>query len=135
QGHATLIDLTQAKRLESSECDTDGMFAADAQYAAPETVSRRDRLTSGAETYSLGVIMFELLAGQPPFAAASPKQLMQCHRRQAPPDLRQLRADTSLEVAHLVRRMLAKEPLRRPTDHDLIRWLAELEIEELALLS
>jgi hypothetical protein len=36
-----------------------------------------------------------------------------------------------MEVDQLVRRMLSKEPLRRPSDEELVRWLAELEIEEL----
>jgi serine/threonine-protein kinase len=132
QGHTTLIDLTQARRLTSSECDTAEIFPAAAHYAAPETTSPRDRLTPAADTYSLGVMLFEALAGQPPFSAAAPRQLMACHRRAAPPDLRQLRAGISLEVAALVRRVLAKEPLRRPSDDELVRWLAELEIEELS---
>jgi hypothetical protein len=43
-----------------------------------------------------------------------------------------MRYGISHEVAELVRRMLAKEPLRRPSDEQLVRWLAELEIAELA---
>ena len=66
-----------------------------------------------------------------PFVAADPKQLALSHRREAPPNVRQIRPQVSREIGELVRRMLAKEPLRRPSDEELVRWLAELEIEEL----
>jgi serine/threonine-protein kinase len=131
---ATLIDLTLARRLDSHECDCgaprDNLAAI---YAAPESFSTRRRLSAAADVYSLGIVLFDLLAGHPPFSAPSLRQLAACHQRQAPPDLRQLRLGLSHEVAQLVRRMLAKEPLRRPSTDQLIRWLAELEIAELAL--
>jgi serine/threonine protein kinase len=136
--HATLIDLTLARRLGTDECDasqipnvtTDNRCA---MYAAPESFSSRHRLTTAADVYSLGILLFELLAGDPPFPAKSSRELAICHQRQAPPNLRQMRPGLSHDVAELVRRMLAKEPLRRPSDDQLIRWLAELEIAELAL--
>lgn len=138
QGQTTLIDLTQAPRLESSECDVQTGLPGTADrnvhltYAAPERFSSRGRLTSAADTYSLGILLFESLAGEPPFVASSPRESMRAHQRAAAPDLRSYRAGLSLEIAELVRRMLAKEPLRRPSDEELVRWLAELEIEELA---
>jgi eukaryotic-like serine/threonine-protein kinase len=130
QGHATLLDLTQSRRLAHRECDGDDTFPRAPCYAAPETFSSR-RLTAAADTYSLGVTLFEALTGRPPFSASSPQELAGCHRQQAPPDIRDLRSDISIDVAHLLRHMLAKEPLRRPSDSQLIRWQAELEIEAL----
>jgi serine/threonine protein kinase len=135
--HTTLIDLTLARRLNSHECDGgDVLNTADyhrtATYAAPESFSSRRRLTAAADTYSLGIVLFELLSGHPPFAANSLRQLAAYHQRHAPPDLRPLHPCLSHEPAELVRRMLAKEPLRRPDDEQLIRWIAELEIQELA---
>jgi serine/threonine-protein kinase len=131
--HATLIDLTLACRLESHECDCvaprDNLAAI---YAAPESNSTRRRVTAAADIYSLGTVLFELLAGQPPFFAKSLRQLAICHQSHAVPDLRQMRPGLSHGPAELVRRMLAKEPLRRPSDEQLIRWLAELEIQALA---
>jgi len=132
QGHATLIDLTQARRLECSECDASGVLPGSTAYAAPEMAFSRGRITAAADTYSLGIVLYESLTGQPPFQASSPRELMHCHFHNAPPDLRELRTDVSLEVAELCRRLLAKEPLRRPDLMQFVRWLTELEIVELA---
>jgi len=130
QGHATLIDLTGARKLETSECDSQGIVPPALPYAAPEIFSRF-RLTAAADTYALGVLLFEAIAGRPPFIEGSLSRLAAAHRKQAPPDVRDARPYISSDVAELVRRMLAKEPLRRPSDDQLVRWLAELEVEEL----
>lgn len=132
QGHATLIDLTFARRLGGAECAAEGAAGAAAGYSAPEAFVRRGRLTAAADIYSVGVLLYEALAGEPPFRAADPQQLAMRHRFEAPPELRRHCPRASREVSELVRRMLAKEPLRRPAANELVRWLAELEIEELA---
>jgi hypothetical protein len=54
------------------------------------------------------------------------------HRTHAPPDIRAARVDAPPELSQLLRLMLAKQPLRRPTDEELVRWLTELEIAALA---
>jgi len=142
-GQVKVLDFGLAKLLDEEQARTSGIHHTEitevgvpygtATYAAPESFSSRHRLTAAADTYSLGIVLFELLAGQPPFAVQTLRQLAACHQRQVPPDLRQIRLGLSHEVAELVRRMLAKEPLRRPSDEQLIRWLTELEIAELAL--
>jgi serine/threonine protein kinase len=86
-----------------------------------------------ADTYALGVLLFEMLAGRAPLEANGLQQWAQSHSRQRPPEIRGFRSEASLGVSELLTRMLAKDPLRRPGDGDLVRWLAELEIEELAI--
>jgi serine/threonine protein kinase len=131
QGHATLIDLTQCRGLQTAECLPDGGLPVAAAYAPPEAFAHRGQWSAASDTYSLGVVLFEALAGQRPFAAPDPRRLAALHRGAAPPDVRQIRYDAPREVGELVRRMLAKQPLRRPSDEELVRWLAELEIAEL----
>jgi serine/threonine-protein kinase len=130
QGRATLIDLTSARRLETAECDC-ASAVVNAKYAAPEMTSINRRLGIAADIYSLGIMLYEVLAGRAPFEASSRQEVQQQHRHEAVPDIRAVRPDVSLEVAHLVRLMLAKEPLRRPSDSELVRWVAELEIATL----
>jgi len=131
-GHATLIDLGQARRLNTMECSVDEWPVSSPEYAPPEAAVPRGTLSAASDTYALGVLLFELLAGRPPFQAADPKRLARAHRQELPDDLRAVRPGVSHEVSELVRRMLAKEPLRRPSDDELLRWLTELEIAELA---
>jgi len=132
RGHATLIDLTQARRLGSAECRADASGETWPIYAAPEMFSAGRQLTGAADVYSLGVLLFELLVGHPPFDG-SPGEVAALHRLTRPPELRRWRSDTSTAMSELVWRMLAKEPLRRPSGEQVVRWLAELEIEEFAI--
>jgi len=133
QGKVTVIDLTQARRLDTAECDVMEVGAIDAMYGAPEKTNGNRRLNFAADNYSLGIMLYEVLSGEPPFEASSQRELVIKHRREAIPDIRALRPDVSLELAYLLRMMLAKEALRRPTDQELVRWLTELEIAALAL--
>jgi len=131
QGGVTLIDLTLARRLETAECTVTAPTTSAAIYTPPETTLANRRLTAAAEIYSLGIVLFEILTGHPPFAGRSPSELHAQHRREAIPDIRALRSGVSLETAHLLRLMLAKEAFRRPTDSELLRWLADEEIVSL----
>ena len=130
-GETTLIDLSLARRLESEESVADGGAVSMPAYAAPECF-QPGRLTAASDTYALGVVLFELLTGRPPFLAANPRTIALAHQRQAPPDVREFLPRAARELNELLRRMLAKQPLRRPADEELVRWLAEIEIAELA---
>lgn len=105
QRQATLIDLTAGRRLDSAECDVHDLPRGALRYDAPETQSRNRRLTAAADVYALGIVLDELLA---------------CGRPNVEPD-----------ISHLISRMTAREPLRRPSGEQAVRWLAELEIEAL----
>jgi serine/threonine-protein kinase len=131
-GHATLIDLTEARHLESYECEVGEWLAAAPICAAPEMNVRHSRVSAAADIYALGVLLYEMIAGRPPFIARSPRDLLRCHLREAPPEIGHFRRDAPREVNELLQRMLAKEPLRRPSGIQVGRWLAELEIHALA---
>lgn len=130
-GHATLIDLGLARVLGSAECLTEHAIAASLPYAAPETFSAADRLTAASDVYSLGIMLLELLAGGLG-GELSPVEIAAMHRREAPPDLREIAPSAPAELAALVRRLLAKEPLRRPDAAELVRELANAEIAAFA---
>lgn len=131
QGGVTLIDFTLVRRLETPESNAIAPTTSSATYSPPETALANSRLTAAADIYSLGIVLFEVLTGQPPFAGRSLSELLAHHRRDTVPDVRAPRSDVSLETAHLLRLMLAKEPLRRPNDNELLRWLTDLEIASL----
>jgi serine/threonine-protein kinase len=99
-------------------------------YMAPEMLVAKLPVDIRADLYSLGASLFEWLTGQLPFEGHSAAELVAQHRQELPADLRGLAPHLPTRVAQLVRRLLAKEPLRRPqSPRELVDALAALEIE------
>jgi len=94
------------------------------QYMAPEQWQNRP-LDSRTDVYSLGVIIFELLTGAPPFDSPNPMELSQLHLTAPVPDLSDFgRAEIDDDVSAVITRALAKNPNeRQPTVLDLAREL------------
>lgn len=128
-GHATLLDLGLARERNTPECVSTGRWTGTLAYAAPETILPAQPLTPATDIYGLGVVLYELLTGQLPFSHANPEDMAAAHLTAVAPDVVSLRAEVSPRLARLVRKMLSKEALRRPTSDELLPWLAELEIE------
>ena len=84
------------------------------QYMAPEQFEDAKSAGPPADLYSLGVLLFEALAGRPPFQASTPHSLARLHREVPAPSLEALAADTPAELCQLVARLLAKSPAERP---------------------
>ena len=112
-----VLDYTIAKM------DTPGGQAATAAgtavgnpiYMSPEQI-RGATLTPRSDLYSVGVVAFEMLSGQPPFTGRTEMELLAAHLTQAPPPLRGVPDDT----AELVLRLLAKEPEQRPASAETV---------------
>ena len=83
-------------------------------YMAPEQIRNR-RLTGLADVYSLGVTLFEAVAGRLPYSAESPQELLEQHLYAPVPSLRSAAPHAPAEADDLVQVMLAKDPLDRPT--------------------
>jgi eukaryotic-like serine/threonine-protein kinase len=129
QGHATLWDLGLARRLNSAECRSGELLLESFACVAPEQLLTGALLTSAADVYSLGVMLHELLTGQPMFDETDPTKLALLHLRQVPSEVREAALHVPPALAKLVTQMLAKEPLRRPAAADVARQLTRLEIE------
>lgn len=128
-GHATLIDLGLSYRLEGADRTTRQMLAGTPAFMAPEVFQASETLTPAVDVYGLGVLLYQLLVGTLPFQDDDPMALVAAHLEAPPPALRQRLPHVPTRVARLVRRMLAKHPLRRPGTEELVATLADLEIE------
>lgn len=126
QGHATLIDLGLARQLGAAECRSDLWLAGDPDWLAPESFQARAQLTPAADLYSLGLVLFAALRG-PKLLEVDPR----VDARRAISDLRVIRPDLGREPAALLAKLLAREPLRRPSACELVETLSRLEIESL----
>ena len=133
-GHATLIDLGFARADGEDHTGAYGTVAGSFAYLAPEVVTSAYAAGPASDQYSLGVVMFELLAGQPPFSGSDPAELVAKHRGHKPPCIRSLRPDLPKPIASLVHTLLAKDPIRRTFRYsELVERLVRLEIDTFVL--
>ncbi len=125
----TLLDLGMAQRRDE-KVEGPRAIAGTAYYLAPEHVSSAFRPDIRSDVYSLGVVLYQLLAGRLPLEGATLEQIALAHRQAAPLNLRRVAPHVPLRVAKLVQQMLAKDPLRRPqSPAELVAELVRLEIE------
>ena len=82
-------------------------------YIAPEQIRGRP-VDPRTDIYSLGCMMFELLAGMPPYSAATPEDLLNKHLSASPPAVEAFNRNATTSVSRLIRQMLAKKPADRP---------------------
>ncbi len=83
-----------------------------ARYIAPERAQRRD-IDARADLYSLGVVLYEAVAGRPPFDAEIGAELIQAHISQPPPKPSTFKPDIPKELEQIIMRALAKDPAQR----------------------
>jgi serine/threonine protein kinase len=83
-------------------------------YMSPEQCRGADTLDHRTDIYSLGCILFEMIAGRAPFVRESPGEMIAAHLTEPPPDLHETEASIPEDLSGLVTRMLAKSPADRP---------------------
>jgi hypothetical protein len=117
------IALTEAERHESG--DGSGTLA----YMSPEQLHGDPaRIDPRTDLYSLGVVLYQLLAGRLPFEAETPETMRDCILREEPVPPRRFKTATPREIERICLKCLAKSPANRyPTAEaladDLTGWL------------
>ncbi|MCD4687651.1 MAG: serine/threonine protein kinase, partial [Anaerolineae bacterium] len=116
-GNAYLADFGIAKDLVAEEEAEDGerlVFGSPA-YMAPEQITR-ETLSPQTDIYSLGIVLFQMLAGETPFDAPTHTTVIR-QQVQAPlPPLQSVRSDLPVDLNMVVLRALAKQPQLRYPD-------------------
>lgn len=115
---------------DSDQLTSTGAVIGTATYFSPEQAQGMPA-DARSDIYSLGVVMYELLAGRPPFSGESPVSVAYQHVRQQPAPVSDLNPTVPLELEAIVMRALAKEPADRydtagDLRDDLERYLAGL---------
>lgn len=115
-GHAVLADfgIAAASEGQQTEVLTDaGLVVGTPEYMSPEQASGERTLERQSDIYSLACVVYEMLAGVPPFAGRSARAVMARHVTEAPPPVRMLRPDAPATVERALARALAKDPRER----------------------
>jgi serine/threonine-protein kinase len=113
----TLCDFGVARAIEAATPDSlspSGMVIGTPEYMSPEQGTAGMRLDGRSDLYALGCVLFEALAGQPPFTGATPQAIIARHMKARVPSLRMLRSEVPGHVATAIEALLAKRPRRRP---------------------
>ena len=90
-----------------------GVIIGTPAYMSPEQASGAAVIDHRSDIYSLGCVLFEMLAGQPPFTGSTPQQFIAQHVAAPVPSLALLRPGVSLGIERVVERALAKVPTDR----------------------
>ena len=115
-GHAHLADFGIAHSLEpgAERLTQTGMVVGTPAYIAPEQLAGTE-VGPRTDIFGLGSVLFEMLAGVPPFAAMAPLPLAQAHAAGPPP-----MPGIDPELVALTRASLSNSPSQRPADAGLV---------------
>jgi tetratricopeptide (TPR) repeat protein/TolB-like protein len=131
--HAQPANRPPATAEETQSLESSSAAAGTPAYMAPE-VFRGVPPDPASDVYSLGVVLFELLAGQRPFQGATALQVMADVLSKPAPSVRDVRDDVPVELSTIVARCLSRNPTERPgsaqaVQHELALVKASLDRE------
>ena len=113
RGDAKIMDFGLAAPVAGVSTAGSGNLVGSPRYMAPEQI-RGDRVDARADLYALGVMLFELCSGLPPFDDPRVEDLLNLHLQAAPPSLLETAPELPPDLGALVWRLMAKRPEDRP---------------------
>jgi serine/threonine protein kinase len=119
-GTVKIGDFGIARMMTDVALTRTGEVFGSPPYVAPEQLTG-ERVDARADLYSVGCVLFEMLAGRPPFIGDDPVALSYQHVHAEPVRVDEVEPGVAPELADLVHRMLAKDPDDRPQTADDVR--------------
>jgi eukaryotic-like serine/threonine-protein kinase len=117
EGHAVVTDFGVAKAVSASSGSGSltslGVALGTPAYMAPEQAAADPHVDHRADIYAVGALAYEMLAGRPPFTAASPQALLAAQITQTPDPVVQYRHTIPVGLNAMVMRCLEKRPADR----------------------
>ncbi len=122
RNQVTLIDFGIAKNEFTSYKTLDGSIAGKPIYMSPEQC-RGERVTAATDIYTLGVLLFLLIQGDPPFKGSNPLEIMNKHQNAKFPGINQ---QVNKETEELIKNMMQKEAVSRSTLEEVLLTINKL---------
>jgi serine/threonine-protein kinase len=122
-----LADFGVAAALapEGERITTEGTLVGTPRYMSPEQAAGESTIDARSDVYALGVVGYEMIAGEPPFTAANASALLAKHLTAPVPLLRDLVSACPAALAATLERCLAKDPADRWPTADAVRQALE----------
>lgn len=137
-GTVKLTDFGIAKVFAGQHLTSTGGIVGTAEFLSPEQAAGKPA-TKRSDLYSLGVVLYTLLTGRPPFLGESPVDLLHKHRYAQFDRPAKLVSGIPYEIDEVVCQLLEKEPSKRPADGlvlhkqlDVIRRKLERKVQQTA---
>ena len=115
-GHAIIADFGIARALDatvSTRLTETGLALGTPVYMSPEQAAGEAGIDGRSDIYALGCVLYEMLAGQPPFTGSTAQSIRARHAVDPVPSLRSVRSTVTRELEGVIRRALAKVPADR----------------------
>ena len=128
QGHALVADFGIARAAAGNRLTRTGLSIGTPQYMSPEQIGGEPEVDARADQYSLACVLYELLAGQPPFTGPSVGAVLSRQVLDPVPPLTTLRPGLPGSIRRAVERALAKTPADR--FENVLEFLAAVEAPE-----
>ena len=111
-GLVKVLDFGIAISQGSTELTMAGSLIGSPMHMSPEQI-RGEKATQQSDIYSLGVTLYELIAGRPPVNGGTTYELMMAHLNQTPVPLAEIRPDVPARLSAAISKALEKEPAKR----------------------
>ena len=130
-GHAIVADFGIARAMSRAGGDvltTMGRTIGTPAYMSPEQANADTELDGRSDIYSLGCVLYEMLAGEPPFTGRTAQAVIAKRLTQPAPSVRVLRDAVSERLDRVIRRTLSRSPADRYETADNLRIAIETAV-------
>jgi serine/threonine protein kinase len=125
-----ILDFGVSRRAADADITQEGFLVGTPDYMSPEQAKGIAEIDARTDLYSMGVILYEAIAGRLPFEADSSADVLAKIAKDEPPPLASLRPGISEALCDVIARAMHKDPEERFQDAREMRWaLAEASTE------